>query len=1070
MARRVSGLLKAVCFCFVLVVLFMMTVSPARALSTACTALNAASPVSAGTSSYNASAFNADESVTVSFTDSGAGAGGTPMTADVVLLHSRDFSQHYLVHYSSDGNAGSFSTSLTGAQLTASGLYMSVKTANGFISPVTVSCSAAVTRSSDATLSGLSFSGGALSPTFSAATTSYHATVDYAVSSVTLTPVTAHAAATVTVNGSPVASGSASQAITLSVGANNIGIIVTAEDGTPKTYNVIVQRNEQRPVAGNVTAQVAANSNANPVTLALSGGAATSVSLVTPPSHGVVVVSGLSVTYTPLTGYTGSDSFVYHASNSAGDSADATVSLTILAPTTVTIAPASGALPSATTGSAWSQTLSATGGSAPYTWTAHGLPAGISLNPATGALSGTPTTAGSFTFSVTAKEAGNVSATASYTLVVGAVTPGVTLTVTPASGALPPATTGSAWSQTLSATGGSAPYTWTAHGLPAGISLNAATGALSGTPTSAGSFTFSVTVKEAGNVSATTSYTLVVGAVTPGVTLAVAPAAGALPAATTGSAWSQTFAVSGGTAPYRWQLSGALPAGLTFSDGSLKGTPTTAGSSAFTLTATDANGVAVQAAYTLQIKAAAAQAADQSASLSAGRVTRVSLTRGASGGPFTGARLLAQPDKRQGTAAIDAVGEDYQLTFNAAPQASGTVALRYVLLSAAGVTSPATITLTIASRPDPSKDVNVAGTVSAQYQAAQNFARAQIRNFSDRLEQLHSSEDVPASLNGVHFALPTSRAERGLDTDLWNAALQQQAQQDAQDRLPPALPFGTQTPGQRLSWWTGGYVDFGRDKDSTMRLSHTLVGVSTGMDYRFTPDVTAGVGLGFGRDVSDIGDTGTRSNGQSMSTALYASYHPNAVFVDGLLGYSRLDFDSKRDVSETDAVARGSRGGRQFFGALASGYEFRTPQSLVSPYGRVQVSQTRLEGYTESDAGMYNLAFAPQRFSQVTGSAGLRAERRVPVTWGAVRLQSRVEYSRLMNDTGSARVGYADVGNDTWRMSLYEQNRQSLSLGAGLDVQLPNGVTPGIAYQGTLGLDDRGSRAQTIMARMNVAF
>ncbi|EOU9538896.1 autotransporter domain-containing protein [Cronobacter dublinensis] len=978
MARRVSGLLKAVGFCFVLVVLFMMTVSPARALSTACTALNAASPVSAGTSSYNASAFNADESVTVSFTDSGAGAGGTPMTADVVLLHSRDFSQHYLAHYSSDGNAGSFSTSLTGAQLTASGLYMSVKTANGFISPVTVSCSAAVTRSSDATLSGLSFSGGALSPTFSAATTSYHATVDYAVSSVTLTPVTAHAAATVTVNGNPVASGSASQAINLSVGANNIGIIVTAEDGTPKTYNVIVQRNEQRPVAGNVTAQVAANSNANPVTLALSGGAATSISIVTPPSHGVVVVSGLSVTYTPLTGYTGSDSFVYHASNSAGDSADATVSLTILAPMTVTIAPASGALPAATAGSAWSQTLSATGGSAPYTWTAHGLPAGISLNAATGALSGTPTTAGSFTFSVAAKEAGNVSATASYTLVVGAVTPGVTLAVT--------------------------------------------------------------------------------------------PAAGALPAGTTGSAWSQTFAVSGGTAPYRWQLSGALPAGLTFSDGSLKGTPTTAGSSAFTLTATDANGVAVQAAYTLQIKAAAAQAADQSASLSAGRVTRVSLTRGASGGPFTGARLLAQPDKRQGTAAIDAVGEDYQLTFNAAPQASGTVALRYVLLSAAGVTSPATITLTIASRPDPSKDVNVAGTVSAQYQAAQNFARAQIRNFSDRLEQLHSSEDVPASLNGVHFALPTSRAERGLDTDLWNAALQQQAQQDAQDRLPPALPFGTQTPGQRLSWWTGGYVDFGRDKDSTMRLSHTLVGVSTGMDYRFTPDVTAGVGLGFGRDVSDIGDTGTRSNGQSMSTALYASYHPNAVFVDGLLGYSRLDFDSKRDVSETDAVAHGSRGGRQFFGALASGYEFRTPQSLVSPYGRVQVSQTRLEGYTESDAGMYNLAFAPQRFSQVTGSAGLRAERRVPVTWGAVRLQSRVEYSRLMNDTGSARVGYADVGNDTWRMSLYEQNRQSLSLGAGLDVQLPNGVTPGIAYQGTLGLDDRGSRAQTIMARMNVAF
>ncbi|EKY3200468.1 autotransporter domain-containing protein [Cronobacter turicensis] len=979
MARHVSGLLNAVCFFAVFLVLLAITISPARALSSACMALNAASPVSSGTSTYNASAFSADESVTVSFTDNGGGAGGSQMSADAVLMHSRDFSRHYVVHYSSDGNAGSFSTTVTGAQLTAGGLYLKVSTANGFISPVTVSCTAAVTLSSDATLSGLSFSGGALSPGFSSSTTSYHATVDYAVASVTLTPATTHAAATVTINGNAVASGAASTAFNLSVGINSFGIVVTAEDGTTKNYSVTVQRNEQTPVAGNVSTQVAANSHDNPITLALSGGSATAVNLVTLPAHGTLVISGTSVTYTPLSGYSGSDSFTYTASNSAGTSASATVSLIITAPATVTIAPASGALPAATKGSPWSQSLSATGGIAPYTWTAHGLPTGITLNSTTGALSGTPTTSGSFSFTLTAQDAGGVSSTVTYTLVVTNDAP-------------------------------------------------------------------------------------------PAATLVMTPAAGALPPGTVGTALSQTFTVSGGATPYTWQLNGTLPAGLTFSDGILKGTPRASGDSALTLSATDANGAAVHAAYTLHINAAAAQAVDQSASLSAGRVARVSLTRGATGGPFTGARLLAAPDKRQGSATIQPRGADYELTFTAAPQASGTVALRYVLLNAAGATPPATITLSIASRPDPSKDASVTGTVSAQYQAAQNFARAQIRNFNDRLEQLHGSENVPSSLNGVHFALPSSQAERGLDIDLWDAALQQQAQLDAQNSLPPALPFGTQESGQRLSYWTGGYVDFGRDKDSTMRLSHTLVGVSTGVDYRFTPTVTAGVGIGFGRDVSDIGDTGTRSNGRSLSTALYASYHPDAVFVDGLLGYSRLDFDSKRDVSETNAFARGSRAGSQVFGALISGYEFRSPQSLISPYGRVQVSQTRLERYTESDAGIYNLAFAPQRFSQVTGSAGLRAEHRVPLTWGGVRLQSRVEYSRLMNDTGSARVGYADTGSDTWRMSLYEQNRQSLALGVGVDMQLPNGVTPGLAYQGTLGLDDSGSRAQTIMARMNVAF
>ncbi|PUW89784.1 autotransporter domain-containing protein, partial [Cronobacter sakazakii] len=439
MARHVSGLLKAVCFLFVFAVLFAVTLSPARALSTACTALNAASPVSSGLSTYNASSFSADETLTVSFTDSGAGTGGLPMNADTVIMQSRDFSQHYLVHYSSDGNAGSFSTTLTGAQLTAGGLWLKVSTANGFISPVTISCTAAATLSSDATLSGLSFSGGALSPGFSASNTSYHATVDYAVTSVTLTPVTTHAAATVTVNGNVVSSGSASPSVNLSVGTNTLTIVVTAEDGTTKNYSVVIQRNEQTPVAGNVSAQVAANSQDNPIALALSGGTATAVNLVSAPQHGTLMISGTTVTYTPLAGYSGSDSFTYNASNSAGTSANATASLTITAPAAVTISPASGALTPATVGSAWSQNVSVTGGTAPYIWTAHGLPAGITQNSATGALSGTPTTSGSFSISLTAQDARGVSGTVTYTLVVAnGAPPAATLVMTPAAGAPPP--------------------------------------------------------------------------------------------------------------------------------------------------------------------------------------------------------------------------------------------------------------------------------------------------------------------------------------------------------------------------------------------------------------------------------------------------------------------------------------------------------------------------------------------------------------------------------------------------------------------------------------------------------
>ncbi|QZE31389.1 putative Ig domain-containing protein [Pantoea ananatis] len=59
--------------------------------------------------------------------------------------------------------------------------------------------------------------------------------------------------------------------------------------------------------------------------------------------------------------------------------------------------------------------------------------------------------------------------------------------------------------------------------------------------------------------------------------------------------YAQTFSVTGGTSPYRWQLSGTPPAGLSFADGQLSGVPQAAGNGAFTVLVTDAGGNIVQA-------------------------------------------------------------------------------------------------------------------------------------------------------------------------------------------------------------------------------------------------------------------------------------------------------------------------------------------------------------------------------------------------------------------------------------------------------------------------------------------
>ena len=140
------------------------------------------------------------------------------------------------------GNTTAFTvTGLTGGTT----YHFQVRALNGVTPGGAVSNDASASTgalSSDANLSSLAISQGTLSPEFAAAKTAYTATVDNNVDSLTVTPTAADSNATIAVNDSAVASGSASEAIALTVGANTIQVVVTAEDGTKATYTITATR------------------------------------------------------------------------------------------------------------------------------------------------------------------------------------------------------------------------------------------------------------------------------------------------------------------------------------------------------------------------------------------------------------------------------------------------------------------------------------------------------------------------------------------------------------------------------------------------------------------------------------------------------------------------------------------------------------------------------------------------------------------------------------------------------------------------------------------------------------
>jgi hypothetical protein len=253
-------------------------------------------------------------------------------------------------------------------------------------------------------------------------------------------------------------------------------------------------------------------------------------------------------------------------------------------------------LPYGTTGQNYNQTVAATGGAAPFNFTvsAGTLPGGVTLNPTSGLISGVPTTAGAYSFTVQVTDGSSQAATKAYT--VNIYDP-LTISTT----ALDAGLVGLAYSRTIIATGGAAPRTFSLQSgtLPGGLTLDPATGTLAGSPLAAATSSFTVRVTD--NVGQTRDQAYNV-TIYPALVFTTA----ALPAARSTVAYNQTVAFAGGVPSVQVEVaSGALPGGLTVSNaGVINGTPSATGTFNFELKLTDAQLNTKLQAFSIAVTAA----------------------------------------------------------------------------------------------------------------------------------------------------------------------------------------------------------------------------------------------------------------------------------------------------------------------------------------------------------------------------------------------------------------------------------------------------------------------------------
>jgi uncharacterized protein YhjY with autotransporter beta-barrel domain/uncharacterized protein YjdB len=463
------------------------------------------------------------------------------------------------------------------------------------------------------------------------------------------------------------------------------------------------------------------------------------------------------------------------------------------------------------------------------------------------------------------------------------------------------------------------------------------------------------------------------------------------------------------------------------------------------------------------------------------------LTTGATGGPFTAAAIVSLSPAGSGTLAIHQgsgpSGPTFTLTFTAAAHFSGTATASYTLTNAFATSAPGTVLFQVQPRLDPTLDPDVNSLITAQVDTTIRFATAQMSNFNARLESLRNgpgqSDLTGASLNfGDLFY-------RGDDSDAFALRDRQLGRQDA-DVAPwgvrPATPAqavgGFRAAGDGgaggdaasgVSLWTGGTIDLGlrRSKAGLSKLDFTTQGVSLGADVSLGDTVVIGGGTGYSSDSTEIGTSGSRSKATSTVGVVYGAWRPaENTYLELVLGWGEMSFDSRRIVALTGLPAFGERDGGQLFASVTAAFEQRDGALTWTPYGRLALVSAKLDAFTEVSAGLGALTFHEQDIRSLKGVAGLTADYATRTRYGVLTPALRLEYAYEFEDAGTYSLNYADwVGGPVYSGSTDALGRGRLTIGVGAHLER-GALLLGLEYRGAIGSDDATSNQLSATARV----
>lgn len=292
---------------------------------------------------------------------------------------------------------------------------------------------------------------------------------------------------------------------------------------------------------------------------------------------------------------------------------------------------------------------------------------------------------------------------------------------------------------------------------------------------------------------------------------------------------------------------------------------------------------------------------------------------------------------------------------------------------------------------------------------------------------------------------------------------------------------------RRLGVFVNGSLRWG-SKDATDRESgfdFDSEGVTIGADYRFSDGFVAGLALGYASASADLDRGAGQQDSDGVSGSLYGSWYGDRGYVDTIVSYGQVTYDSIRNIEIASLgisdTAIGDTDGAQWAVGLGGGLDFGKGALRFGPTGSVNYVRVDIDAFSERTTGSSGLAmrFAEQTAESLLLKAGGQVAYQLSRKWGILSPQARFDIvHELMNDAQRVTVRFANTApgpgpgtpGDSFVILTDDPDRNYFNWAVGLAATFANGFSGFVDYESVAGLDTIASEELSFGLRYATRF